>query len=98
MKNVVVIIAFLYCAMAHADVILPAVFSDHMVLQQNSSVTIWGWAKPNEKVSVTPSWDTAREYTVTVTNQSAWTLNIETPGAGGPYQLKVQGYNTIEIN
>ncbi len=40
-----------------AKVTLPAIFNDHMVLQQNSEVVIWGWAKPLEEVTVIGSWD-----------------------------------------
>jgi sialate O-acetylesterase len=31
----------------YANISLPAIFGDHMVLQQNSDVTLWGWGKPN---------------------------------------------------
>lgn len=97
-KLIPLLLFFLYGTSAKPDVILPAIFSDHMVLQQNAGVTIWGWAKPNEKIKITGSWDNTKEYTVTVNNQSAWNLVIQTPAAGGPYQLKIQGYNTIEIS
>ena len=36
-----------------ADVKLPAVFGDHMVLQRDAKVPVWGWAEPNEQVTVT---------------------------------------------
>jgi len=37
---------------ARADVRLPRVFADHMVLQRDRQARIWGWAKPGEKVTV----------------------------------------------
>ncbi len=37
---------------ARANVKLPAIFSDHMVLQQDAAVPIWGWADAGEKVEV----------------------------------------------
>ncbi|MDR1950976.1 MAG: hypothetical protein LBP96_01955, partial [Bacteroidales bacterium] len=40
-----------------ADVKMPAIFSDNMVLQQQSQVDVWGWAKPNTNVSIVGSWD-----------------------------------------
>ena len=43
----------LCAAPAAAEVRLPAIFGDHMVLQQNVPVTVWGWADPGEKVTVT---------------------------------------------
>ena len=37
---------------AFADVRLPAVIGDNMVLQQQTAVPIWGWAEPDEKVTI----------------------------------------------
>ncbi len=82
---------------SRANVTLPAIFSDHMVLQQNTSVTIWGWAKPGEVVRIIPGWDHDQEYSVKVNSQSTWSLDLKTPSAGGPYGLLVKGYNTLEI-
>lgn len=82
----------------HAEIILPAIFSDNMVLQQNADVTLWGWGKPGEKVKVICSWAETTEYSLTVNSQSAWSIIIRTPNAGGPHKLTVQGYNKIEIN
>ena len=41
----------LACAVARADVRLPAIFGDHMVLQRNFPVPVWGWADPGETVT-----------------------------------------------
>lgn len=82
----------------HAHVTVPAIFSDHMVLQQETKVTFWGWAKPGETVYITASWDPDRTYSHRVENHSAWSIDVETPGAGGPYKVEIKGYNTIEIS
>lgn len=82
---------------AHANVILPEIFGDHMVLQQKSRVTVWGWAKAGEKVKIIPGWDSGRDYSITVDTRSTWSIEIETPAAGGPYDITVKGYNTIRI-
>ncbi len=81
-----------------AEVILPSIFSNNMVLQQNAEVTIWGWGKPGEKIRITCSWDATKEHSLTVNSQSAWSMAIRTPAAGGPYKVTVQGYNKIEID
>lgn len=80
-----------------AKVTLPAIFTDHMVLQQNSEITVWGWAKPLEEVSVFASWD---NDTVTTKgdNRANWQVTLRTPDAGGPYVITVVGYNTVTIN
>ena len=83
---------------AEANITLPAIFSDHMVLKQESQVTVWGWAKPNEVVRINCSWDPGKEYEVKVDSHSYWSIDIETPSAGGPHQILIKGYNSIEIN
>jgi len=77
-----------------ANVILPSIFADHMVLQQNDDVKIWGWANPNEEVVIKPSW-TSEEYNVKASNQAFWELIIKTPKAGGPYTIIIKGFNEI---
>ena len=81
---------------AKANVSLPAIFGDHMVLQQNAEVTIWGWAKPNEEVKVRGSWDQQEVKTV-ANNLAQWQLKLKTPAAGGPYSITIQGYNTLVL-
>jgi sialate O-acetylesterase len=82
---------------AQANVTLPAIFSDNMVLQQQSEVTIWGWAKPSEKVIVTCSWDNS-EVSTQGNKYAQWLVTVKTPTAGGPYSIKIQGNNTILLN
>ena len=53
MKNTVcAFITSMIIATAQADVRLPMIFSDHMVLQRDQSVRVWGWATPGENVAV----------------------------------------------
>jgi sialate O-acetylesterase len=92
------IAALLLTLGVNAHVTLPDIFSDHMVLQQESMITVWGWAKPGEVVQITCSWDQDTTYSIKVDSRSAWSIDIKTPSAGGPYQLRIRGYNTIEIN
>ena len=54
------VLLFALAPFAHADVKLPAVISDHMVLQRDMAVPIWGWATPGEEVSVTLAGQTYR--------------------------------------
>ena len=48
---------------AFANVHLPAIFADHMVLQRNATVNIWGHAEPNEEITLTADF-LDREYKV----------------------------------
>jgi len=80
-----------------ATVYLPAIYSNHMVLQQNSKVTIWGWSEVEEKISIKPSWDTTTYYAAG-NSLAKWATQINTPKAGGVYTITVKGaYNEIII-
>lgn len=75
---------------------LPAIFSDHMVLQQKTKVQFWGWADAGEMISINPGW--TKETTSIKTDASGkWKLSIQTPSAGGPYTITVNGYNSIVL-
>lgn len=79
------------------NVSLPAIFSDHMVLQQDTLISVWGWAKPGETLKLNGTWDSDTTYIHIVDDHSFWSIDINTPVAGGPYKLSIEGYNTIVI-
>ena len=92
------IIVFLFFAkISFANIILPSVFSDHMVLQQNDEVKFWGWAIPNEEVIISPSWS-QDVYKAKTSNQGTWSTTIKTPSYGGPFTISIKGYNEIVLN
>jgi len=76
---------------------LPSVFSDNMVLQQNSKVAIWGWAGPGETVKIVASWNSKDTVKVKADNTSEWKTSIQTIGAGGPYTIKILGSGNAEL-
>ncbi|MCD8081780.1 MAG: sialate O-acetylesterase [Bacteroides sp.] len=57
-----------------------------MVLQQQSSVRLWGKATPNSKVMVMTSWDGATRETLS-DKSGRWLIEVSTPKAGGPYRI-----------
>lgn len=67
-----------------------------MVLQQNSSVKIWGWSEPAEKITIKPGWDTA-VYIAKATSGAKWETVINTPKAGGTFTITVTGSNNSII-
>jgi len=76
---------------------LPAIFSDNMVLQQKSSVTIWGHGNPNDEMKISASW--GNEVKTIVEKDSSWQTVITTQSAGGPYNLIIDdGKELIEFN
>ena len=79
-----------------AAIRLPNIIGSHMVLQQKSTVKIWGWAAPAEKVIIKTSWDN-KTYEATTSNGAKWVSNLQTPTAGGPYQITISASNTIVL-
>ncbi|MDY0165203.1 MAG: sialate O-acetylesterase [Thermoguttaceae bacterium] len=79
---------------AAADVKLPGVFSPHMVLQRELPVPVWGWADAGEKVTVALAGQT-REATADADGR--WSVRFDPITEPGPYTLKVEGKNTIEV-
>ena len=75
-----------------AKIFLPAVYSNHMVLQQHSTIKIWGWSDPAEKITIKPSWDTTT-YFAKATSGAKWETVINTPKAGGTFTITVKGNN-----
>jgi len=79
---------------AEADVKMPPIFSDDMILQQKTSNAIWGLADAGEKVTVKASWG---EAVSAVADQSGhWKVLLRTPSHGVGHSLKVSGKNTLE--
>ncbi|MGX5817850.1 sialate O-acetylesterase [Chitinophaga lutea] len=81
---------------SHAQLRLPAVLSDNMVLQRNATVKLWGWASPGEKIAVKLPWN-PKVDTVTATRDAVWNIDVKTPAAGGPYTITLQGRTTVEL-
>lgn len=79
---------------AFADVKLPAVISDNMVLQWGRKVPIWGWAQPGEKVKVKGSWQWFDTSTKADEN-GEWMVKIRAPKGPGPYKIAIKGKNRI---
>src|SRR5689334_18656050 len=91
------LILLLLCTDVSGNVRLPSLFSDNMVLQQNSNVAVWGWADPGEIVNVLGDWN-HKTVTTRADEKGHWLLHLKTTKAGGPYHLIIKGNNTIELN
>ena len=94
-KSFVLAAALLTVAVgARADVRLPRIFTDHMVLQREMPVHVWGWAEAGEAVSVALDKDKAA---ATADALGRWSVTLPARAAGGPYLLVVSGKNTITL-
>jgi sialate O-acetylesterase len=79
---------------AWANISLPEIFSDNMVLQQKTEVPLWGWAKSGETVTIKADW-LDKEITAKAGSQGTWKVLLKTPEAGGPYNIHLKGYNEV---
>src|SRR4051812_21797729 len=88
------VIVLAWATLARAEVRLPALFSDNLVLQQGMPVPIWGWADDGEEVKVT-----FRGQTVSTTAKNGkWIVKLASLKPGGPEVLVVAGKNKIELH
>ncbi len=73
---------------SHAQVSLCPIFSDNMVLQQNTDAPIWGGSKAGKLIKITTSWD-GQTYLAKSDSEGAWKTSVKTPAAGGPYTITI---------
>lgn len=77
-----------------AQIRLPKLISDSMVLQRDTKLQIWGWASPGEKLRVQFS---NKTYKTKADADGKWKLGLPPMKAGGPYTMKITGKNTVVI-
>ncbi len=77
-----------------AEVKLPAILSDHAVLQRDASLPIWGWADPGEEVTITLAGQTRSTRAAA---DGKWLVRFDRLPAGGPLTLDVKGKNTLTV-
>lgn len=81
---------------SQAEIWLPSILSDNMVLQRESEATIWGWTTAvSEKILIIGSWN--QEVIEVRADQGVWSAKLPTPKAGGPYQITIAGHETIVL-
>ena len=96
-RGIIISAAVLMMAMpAWAKITMPSIFTDNMVVQQQTQMRIWGKAEPNKKVTIAPSW-TKQKYTATADADGAWKSAIPTPAAGGPYEITISDGEELTI-
>ncbi|WP_418499288.1 sialate O-acetylesterase [Flagellimonas sp.] len=78
-----------------AQVTLPEIIRDSMVLQRNANITIWGWASAGEQVTATFN---GKQRKVTASAEGNWSVEFPKMKAGGPHTLKISGKNEILLS
>lgn len=77
-----------------ANITMPKIFGDNMVLQRNKPISIWGFAAVGEKVTVQFN---GQKKIIKADKAGKWRVMLAPENAGGPYQLLVKGKNQVAI-
>lgn len=93
------IFAIFFCVIItcciHAQIKLPQLIRDSMILQRDMKINVWGWASAGEKVNVKFS---SKTYKTTRGNDGKWMLQLAPMKAGGPYTMEISGKNKIVLH
>lgn len=92
--GLVAVVLLTFAEPVKAEVQLPKVFGSHMVLQQEKPIVIWGWAQPDETVTVEIA---TEKTTVQANDHGEWKAVLPAMKAGGPYTLVVTASNTVKF-
>lgn len=87
---------FLLSINVKAEVKLPAIFGDNMVLQQQTDAAIWGQATPNKTVKITTSWN-KKSYSANADSEGKWKIKMQTPSAGGPFSITISDGKSLTL-
>jgi sialate O-acetylesterase len=98
MKKIIELLLLLLIefSMFSQNLFLPSIFSDKMVMQQNSSVPIWGKASPNSEITINTSWS-GQNVTIKSDGKGNWKTYINTLSAGGPYSINIKNNDEVII-
>jgi len=93
--NAVLLFFFLISGSIFANVRLPKLISNGMVLERNVKVNIWGWADPSEKIVITLD---GKNYSIIANDKGDWKLVLPPHQAGGPFIMTITAKNRLQIN
>ncbi|HQZ25997.1 MAG TPA: sialate O-acetylesterase, partial [Flavobacterium sp.] len=88
------LLSLFYCLAIQAQIRLPKLISDNIILQRDQAIKIWGWASPNEKIVVLFN---KKSFKTTTSNEGKWELLLPAQPAGTGYEMVLKGKNEITI-
>ncbi|MBN8877715.1 MAG: sialate O-acetylesterase [Sphingobacteriales bacterium] len=93
-RSFILSLVFFYAFGASAQVKLPRLIRDSMILQRDEKIKLWGWAAANEKVAIRFN---GKQYKTNADDQGNWSLLLPPTKAGGPYTLEITASNKISL-
>jgi len=94
MKKIIVLFVLLFNLNGNAQIKLPRLISDGMILQRDVKLKIWGWASAKEKIQLEFNHKT---YKVITGEDGKWMITLPSQKAGGPYEMTFKASNTITV-
>jgi len=94
MRTIVLSILICYSSFVDAQVKLPRLISDGMILQRGTKVKLWGWAAPNEKITLLFR---EKELSSMADANGKWLIELPVQKAGGPYEMTFSASNKITV-
>lgn len=94
-KGITCFILLLFALSSFAQIKLPQIIRDSMILQRDMKINIWGWASKGKKVSIKFN---GKSYHTKTNDEGNWTLQIAPMKAGGPYTMEISGKNKIVLH
>lgn len=88
----IIFFSVLYLFPGYAQIKLPALVSDSMILQRDLPLKIWGWASPKEKVNLKFQ---GKNYSTSTNQQGKWIIILPALKSGGPFDMYLKGKNEI---
>ena len=98
LKAIVFLLGLLFCNIASAvkaQVTLPKLVRDSMILQRDGPVNIWGWASPGEKITISFA---GKKYRTITKADRTWKITFPPTPAGGPYTMNIDASNHITLS
>ncbi len=89
------VLVILFAIPLNAQVRLPRLISDGMVLQRDTELKIWGWAAPGENIAIE---FTGKQYTTTADSSGEWMVILPPMQAGGPYKMTLTASNSLTVS
>jgi len=94
LKIAVIVMFFIQLNGVFSQIKLPKLISDGVVLQRNEKVKIWGWASPNEKITLNFK---SKNYLTEADKEGNWAILLPAQKAGGPYEMVLKASNEIKV-
>jgi len=90
------LVAVISVSSVFAEIKLPSIFCDNMVMQQQTEAAIWGKSTKNATVKVSTSWNN-KSYSTQASANGEWKLKVATPKAGGPYEITITDGKAMKL-